>query len=134
MNDEDDEFESAAPGALMAQVGARRVTEETELRKGDLLEAKWDERWWPAEVKKALPDGRVSIHYTGWAASYDETVPRSRLRLEASELKTISVFGEGFSQSGLLVDDIERFLVLEIGNGAKQYVNKDKIVYFEVTA
>lgn len=135
--DEDEFPEPSASGALIGLIGAQRVTAQTFLRAGQLLEANWDERWWPAEVIQVLADGRVSIHYSGWPDSHDEIVPRSRLRLTSAEFKTVSVVGEGFSQTGLLVDDIENFLVLETPTGAnptgaKLFINKHKIIYFEI--
>jgi hypothetical protein len=43
-----------------------------------------------AQVVSVEPDGKVRIHYEGWDARWDETVPRSRLQEE----KTGSSGGE----------------------------------------
>lgn len=119
--------------ALLAQIGTQPLTSETQLEAGQTLEARWDDRWWPAQVLAVLEDGRVSIHYSGWPASYDEIVPRSRLRFSNPENKTVSVIGEGFSQTGVLVNDIDNFLVIELPSGARLFINRDKILYLEVS-
>jgi hypothetical protein len=57
------------------------VTAETALAPGAKVMAQWGNNWWEAEVLAVQPDGRVKVHYTGWDASFDEVVPRERLRL-----------------------------------------------------
>jgi len=41
----------------------------------------WNGRWWNATVIGLLADGRVRIHYDGWAASWDEDVTLDRVGL-----------------------------------------------------
>ena len=50
------------------------------LKPADAVHVEWGNAWWKASVIEALPDGNVKIHYTGWESSWDEVVPRSRLR------------------------------------------------------
>lgn len=37
--------------------------------------------WWRGQVKSVAADGSVAIHYVGWASSWDESVPVSRLQV-----------------------------------------------------
>jgi hypothetical protein len=43
----------------------------------------WNGAWYAATVLAVQPDGRVRIQYTGWSSSWDETVPRERVRAAA---------------------------------------------------
>ena len=64
------------------------VTDSTELNVGDAVQANWHGSWWPAEVVALEEGGQVRIHYSGWDASWDETVDRSRLALGAAPVVT----------------------------------------------
>ena len=57
------------------------ITSTAQLAKGTRLQVEWSGRWWLGEVLGLLADNRVQIHYVGWADSWDEIVPRSRLQL-----------------------------------------------------
>jgi len=63
-----------------------RVTAETRLKIGQLLQVKWGDEWWAARVLELVSDGQVRIHYIGWSSSYDEVVVRSRIQLDADAL------------------------------------------------
>jgi hypothetical protein len=65
---------------------SRPVTKSVKLKAGMPLQAEWGNQFFPAEVVDVLDDGTVKIHYVGWPDSSDEIVPRSRLRIEATEL------------------------------------------------
>ena len=41
----------------------------------------WSGRWWNATVIAVYADGRVRVHYDGWAASWDEDVTLDRVGL-----------------------------------------------------
>jgi hypothetical protein len=41
----------------------------------------WGNQWWQGRVVQAYAEGSVRVTYDGWSSSFDETVPRSRLRL-----------------------------------------------------
>lgn len=56
------------------------VTAESELGPGTKLEAEWARRWLPVEVLAVEAGGKVRIHWVGYSNSFDESVPRSRLR------------------------------------------------------
>jgi hypothetical protein len=43
------------------------------------VEVEWGGNWWPAEVLKR-DGGSTFIHYTGWDDSWNEWVPRDRIR------------------------------------------------------
>ena len=43
------------------------------------IEVKWGQRWWPASTLQ-VQGTQYLIHYTGWAASWDEWVTRDRIR------------------------------------------------------
>jgi hypothetical protein len=43
------------------------------------LEAQWEGQWWPAVLLQEK-GGKYLVHYPGWDASWDEWVPRDRLR------------------------------------------------------
>jgi hypothetical protein len=60
------------------------VTAETALKVGDRLLIEYHGSWWDAEVLAVQSDGQVRIRYDGFDSSWDETVPRSRLNLDAS--------------------------------------------------
>ncbi len=51
-----------------------------QLTPGQKLEAQWGRQWLPVTVKRALPDGRVEIHWDGYQDSFDEALPLSKLR------------------------------------------------------
>ena len=48
---------------------------------GQAVSVYWGSRWYDATVLTAQPDGRVRIHYDGWADSWDEDVTLDRVRL-----------------------------------------------------
>jgi hypothetical protein len=43
------------------------------------IEVQWGQRWWPAEILQ-VQGTQYLIHYTGWAASWDEWVTKDRIR------------------------------------------------------
>jgi hypothetical protein len=54
----------------------------TPLSVGQDLQVKYGNTWWAASIVGFEPDGRVRIHYFGWADSYDEVRPRTDLQLD----------------------------------------------------
>jgi hypothetical protein len=119
---------------LMVAVNGIPVTAGTPLEKGQRLQAEQEGLWWAAEVMSLRPDGRVKIHYTGWASSWDEVVPRSRLRLESPGPKQVTLFLDGSPPvTGVLVESSGDFLVvLRSDDRVRVFVNKQRIVCFEV--
>jgi hypothetical protein len=59
------------------------VTRDTPLEVDDPLWVEWNGTWYEGTVVSVLRNGRVRIHYVGWDDSFDEVVPRKRLRLGA---------------------------------------------------
>ena len=69
----------AAGGALP---GGGPVTDDTPLEPGDKLFGLWGSRWYDVEVVEVLGNGEVKIHYVDYSDSWDEPLPRSKLRLK----------------------------------------------------
>lgn len=57
------------------------VQAASNLTAGDRVLVEQGGAWWRGRVKRVAADGNVAIHYVGWEASYDESVPVSRLQL-----------------------------------------------------
>jgi hypothetical protein len=68
-----------------------QVTAKTPLEPGDAVLADWGGTYWEARVLD-LQKKNVKITYVGWDSSWNETVPRSRLRLRHHDVKTLRVF------------------------------------------
>ena len=93
------------------------VKKDTRLTVGQVLQVQWQAEWWAAKVLNLEADGKVKIRYLGWGASYDETVPRSRLQWDpdatakarksaAEQRKVIHNFkGTPVESSGIAVTD-----------------------------
>ena len=65
------------PGPVSAM--GLTVDDGTALQSGQPVLVEWGGQWWSGAVLWA--DGpQVRIHYLGWESSWDEVVPRSRLR------------------------------------------------------
>lgn len=60
--------------AETAKVAAARV-----FKVGDKVDVNWKGAWYQGQVI-GTPGGQFRVHYTGFAASWDENVPSSRLR------------------------------------------------------
>lgn len=71
----------ATASASSPNTAANAVTAATPLARGAKLEAEWAGKWLPVEVLEVLPNGTVKIHWTDYSDSFDEALPRSRLRL-----------------------------------------------------
>ncbi|HKB41369.1 MAG TPA: agenet domain-containing protein [Gemmataceae bacterium] len=117
------------------------VSATTSLKVGDRVLAEQLSAWWAAEVVGLRDDGRVKVHYTGWEWSWDEVVPRRRLRLEAASLwetlqgKRLTLhLAAGWSLTGTFVEEDEAYLVLSLPEEQRRIcVNKQRIVYFETS-
>jgi hypothetical protein len=66
--------------ALDTTASATAINDDTPLSVGTMLQGQWAGIWWSAQVVAVNADKTVRIHYPGWSDSWDETVPRSRLR------------------------------------------------------
>jgi hypothetical protein len=51
------------------------------LTEGQAVRVEWGAGYHNAQVIRVHADGTVLVHYTGWSAMWDESVPRYRLRL-----------------------------------------------------
>lgn len=60
------------------------VLPQTPLGVGQDLQIKWGGTWWAGSIVGFESDGRVRVHYFGWASSYDEVKDRSELQLDPS--------------------------------------------------
>ncbi len=58
------------------------VAANTALKCGQILQVEQGGQWWAGRILSLLPDGNVKVHYLGWAADWDEVVPRTRLQLD----------------------------------------------------
>jgi hypothetical protein len=58
------------------------VGPDTQLFVGQDLQVKWGETWWAGTVVGMEAEGKVRIHYFGWAASWDEVKTRAELQLD----------------------------------------------------
>ena len=56
----------------------------TPLTVGQSVQVEWNGSWYEGSILALRDDGRVRIHYEGWAQSYDEDVTRDRLRVTGS--------------------------------------------------
>jgi hypothetical protein len=64
------------------------VTEDTPLSEGDAVQIEWGGSWWAGSVVALKEDGKVRITYSGYDNSWDENVPRTRLRLPGENKPT----------------------------------------------
>jgi hypothetical protein len=58
----------------------RAIEPDTPLEVGQDLQVKYGGTWWSGTILAFEPDGRVRIHYYGWADSWDE--PKTRAELQ----------------------------------------------------
>ncbi len=58
------------------------VAPDTRLDLGQDLQVLWGGNWWAASIRGFEPDGKVRIHYFGWADTWDEAKDRSELQLD----------------------------------------------------
>lgn len=65
----------AVPAAQRVHIGS--------LRPGMRLEAFWGTNWLPVDVLDIQPDGRVMVHWDGYADAFNEALSTDRLRLPA---------------------------------------------------
>jgi hypothetical protein len=73
--------QSGMPG-LPVQPSGIAVGPETRLEAGSPVLIDWHGRWFRGEVVAIESGNQVRVHYVGWDARWDETVPRSRLQLD----------------------------------------------------
>lgn len=57
------------------------VLSDTKLRIGQRIQAQWGSRWYDATVLELSEDGKVKIHWKDYSDSFDEFLPRTRLRM-----------------------------------------------------
>jgi hypothetical protein len=60
------------------------IEPDTPLELGQDLQVKYGGTWWAGTILGFEPDGRVRIHYFGWAASWDEAKSRAELQLDSA--------------------------------------------------
>ena len=53
---------------------------------GDKVDVNWNGAWWKGEVL-ATDGAKFKIHYVGWGANWDESVPAARLRAQTADSK-----------------------------------------------
>lgn len=120
--------------ALQEYLCSQPVTTSTPLRVGDKVRAEWAGFWWEAEVSELHRDGRVKIHYAGWDDSWDESVPRGRLRLHTPESRLVTLHLEGsLTLAGVLEEVRGDYLVLRQDRTHRRLlVNRHKVIYAEL--
>jgi hypothetical protein len=52
------------------------------LKIGEDVQVKYGNSWWAGTIVGPEPDGRVRIHYFGWADSWDEAKTRAELQVD----------------------------------------------------
>jgi len=57
------------------------VRADTPLVAGQPVQIEWLGSWYTGSILAVHPDGRVRVHYVGWADTYDEDLDRARLQL-----------------------------------------------------
>jgi hypothetical protein len=114
------------------------VKTTTPLKPGDRLHVEQYGAWWPGEVLAVRDSGTVRIHYTGWEASWDEEVPRSRLRIERPDIweelegRRVLVRLDGaIVLDGTLLESGPDHLVLGRSDGKRLIVNRARMLYCE---
>jgi len=76
----------AAPATGASAVSlptGRPVEPDTAITPGTRLLAEWTGKWLAVDVLEVKPDGKIRIHWVGWADQFNEDVDRSRLRFPA---------------------------------------------------
>lgn len=71
-------------GAAYYPAGASSGTQPRsgyDLSRGQAVLVEWNGTWYPATVVGAVDSSRVTIHYDGFSASYDESVGLARIRV-----------------------------------------------------
>ncbi len=58
------------------------VSSDTPLRIGSTVLSYSQGRWWRAEVLRLGPGDLVQIHFPGWDAKWDTTIPRDELQVD----------------------------------------------------
>ncbi len=58
------------------------ISNDTELKIGQRIQAHWASRWYEATVIELRDDGQVKIHWKNYSTNFDEFLPRSRLRIQ----------------------------------------------------
>ena len=72
-------------GGHISEPPGQPVGSDTALEVGSPVLVNWAGHWWPGQVVALQPGGDVLIHYVEWDATWDEVVPRGRLRIGADE-------------------------------------------------
>lgn len=110
------------------------VTAGTRLRAGDALHVEWQGSWWAAEVIVTNSDGSVTIHYTGWDKTWDETVSRQRLQLPASGEKLATFhLDRGWSVTGRVLEVLpDSFVFNRVEDHRVCVIRKEQVRYLEL--
>lgn len=109
-----------------------QVTAKTPLEPGDAVLAEWGGAYWEARVLE-LQKKNVKITYVGWDTSWDETVPRSRLRLRHHDVKTLRIFFDrDWIVEGEFIESAAGFVTLERSSDKQPVVvNLARATYIE---
>jgi hypothetical protein len=70
-----------------ATVGAVGCSSQASWKVGDDVDVEWKGTWWKGKILEDKGGGQYKIHYVGWAASWDEVVPASRVRARTAGAK-----------------------------------------------
>ena len=78
---------SAAPSATQAAAEpAPKAVAATAWKAGSKVDVNWNGQWWQGQVLSVV-GAQYKVHYVGWASSWDEVVPASRLRAPTGSAK-----------------------------------------------
>ncbi|NCQ60757.1 MAG: hypothetical protein GW913_08845 [Myxococcales bacterium] len=80
------------PGAQPPRGVVARAT--TSVTVGQPLRIQWNGGWYDGSITGVLPTGELGVHYSGWDDSYDQVVPRTRVRVMAGGTATVEPRGD----------------------------------------
>ena len=70
--------DASVPGTFPANTVEATLSN---LKQGQSARAFWGATWYNVKILTVLPDKTAKIHYDGYADSFDEVVPLTKLRL-----------------------------------------------------
>jgi hypothetical protein len=78
--------QSGSTPSAVSEPGGQPVTGQTTLHPGDAVAVEWQNQWYSGHVV-TLVGNTVRVHYDGYDASQDETVARTRLRVNSTAFR-----------------------------------------------
>jgi hypothetical protein len=102
------------------------------IAEGQAVEVEQEGDWWAATVLRLLDNGLVRIHYTGWAATFDENVTRNRIRFPTPPAYPVRVeLTNGRTVTGTLTGEERGFLALVLPDARRLLLNTAHVLTVE---